>query len=71
VFQPRDLVWINLRKEYFPSKLKIKLMTRADGPFGILERVNNNAYKVNSPGDFGVSAIVNVVDLSSNLKDVS
>ena len=44
-------------------------MPRADGPFEILERVNNNAYKVNLPGDYGVSATFNVADLSSYLED--
>ena len=31
--------------------------------FEILERVNDNAYKVNLPGDYGVSATFNVADL--------
>ena len=35
-----------MRKELFPSKKKSKLMLRADGPFEVLERVNDNAYKV-------------------------
>ena len=53
VFQPGDLVWVHLRKERFPTKRKSKLMPRADGPFEVLERVNDNAYKVNLPGDYG------------------
>jgi len=69
VFQPGDLVWVHLRKERFPSKRKTKLMPRADGPFEILERVNDNAYKVNLPGDYGVSATFNVADLSPYLED--
>jgi len=55
-FQPRDLVWIHLRKERFPSKCMSKLMLRLDGPFGILEKVGPNAYKVDLPGDYRVSA---------------
>jgi len=47
VFQPRDLVWIHLGKERFLSKHKNKLMPTADGSFEVLERVNDNAYKVN------------------------
>ena len=58
-----------MRKERFPSKRKSKLMPRADGPFEILERVNDNAYKVNFPIDYGVSATFNVVDLSPYLED--
>ena len=46
LFQPGDLVWIHLRKERFPARRKTKLLPRADGPFEVLERINNNAYKV-------------------------
>jgi len=68
-FQLGDMVWIHLRKERFPSKRKSKLMPRADGPFEILKRVNDNAYKVNFPGDYGFSTTFNVADLSSYLED--
>jgi len=44
-------------------------MPRADGPFEALERVNDNAYKVNLPSDYGVSATFNVADLSPYLED--
>jgi len=46
VFQPGDLVWIHLRDERFPLKRKNKLMPRAEGLFKVLEKVNDNAYKV-------------------------
>jgi len=64
-----DLVWVHLRKERFPAKRKSKLTPRADDPFEILEKVNDNAYKVNFPSDYGVSATFNVADLSSYLED--
>ena len=38
-------------------------MPRADGPFEILEKINDNAYKVELPGDYGVSATFNVAHL--------
>jgi len=44
-------------------------MPRADSPFEILERINDNAYKVDLPGDYGVSATFNVTDLSPYLDD--
>ena len=69
IFQPGDLVWVHLRKERFPSKRKSKLMPRADGPFEVIEKVNDNAYKVDLPGDYGVSATFNVADLSPYLED--
>ena len=70
LFQPGDLVWIHLRKDRFPSKRKSKLAPRADGPFEIVEKVNDNAYKVELPGEYGgVSATFNVGDLSPYLED--
>jgi len=44
-------------------------MPRADGPFEVLDRVNDNAYKVNLPRDYGVSATFNVPNLSPYLED--
>jgi len=44
-------------------------MPRVDGPFEILERINDNAYKINFPRDYGVSATFNVADLSPYLED--
>jgi len=44
-------------------------MTRAKGPFEVLEKVNDNAYKVDLPGDFRVLATFNVIDLSPYLLD--
>ncbi|GAV75296.1 hypothetical protein CFOL_v3_18775 [Cephalotus follicularis] len=35
-----------------------------DGPFEVIERIGNNAYKLKLPGDYGVSATFNVEDLS-------
>jgi hypothetical protein len=42
---------------------KSKLMPRADGLFKILEKINENAYKLDLPTDFGVSPTFNIVDL--------
>ena len=42
-----------------------KLNLRRDGPFQILEQINDNAYKVDLPGEFNVSATFNVADLSA------
>ena len=58
-------MWIHLRKERFPSKRKTKLMPRADGPFEVLERINDNAYRPDLPGDYGVSATFNVAKLKA------
>jgi len=36
VFQPRDLIWIHLRKQCFLSKRKSRFMPRANGHFVVL-----------------------------------
>ena len=64
IFQPGDWVWVHFRKERFPLQRKSKLNPRGDGPFQILERINDNTYRVNLPGEHNVSATFNVADLS-------
>jgi len=59
-----DWVWVHMRKERSPERRRSKLMPRKDGPFKIMERINDNAYKVDLPGEYGVSVTFNVVDLS-------
>jgi hypothetical protein len=62
--EPGDLVWLHLRKDCFLELRKSKLMPRADGPFKILEKVNDNAYKLTLFPDFGVSPTFNIADLT-------
>jgi hypothetical protein len=38
-------------------------MSRADGPFKILEKINNNAYKLELPPEIRVSPTFNISDL--------
>ena len=64
VFEPGDWVWLHMRKEQFPERRKSKLLPRGDGPFQVLERINDNAYKLDLPGEYNVSATFNVSDLS-------
>jgi hypothetical protein len=66
-FAPGDLVWLHLRKEWFPDLRKSKLMPRADGPFKVLKKINENAYKLDLPADFGVSPTFNIADLKPYL----
>ena len=37
---------------------------RGDGPFQVIQRINDNAYKIDLLGKYSVSATFNVVDLS-------
>jgi hypothetical protein len=53
-----------MRKEKFPAHRRTKLHPRGDGPFQILEKINDNAYKVDLPSEYNVSATFNVSDLS-------
>ncbi|XP_033139210.1 uncharacterized protein LOC117130508, partial [Brassica rapa] len=46
VFEVGDQVWIHLRKERFPNERKSKLMPRIDGPFEVIRKISNNAYKL-------------------------
>ena len=48
----------------FPAKGRSKLLPRGDGPFQVLERINDNTYKLDLPGEYNVSATFNVTDLS-------
>ncbi|RDX82204.1 hypothetical protein CR513_37037, partial [Mucuna pruriens] len=54
-FEPRDWVWVHMRKEMFPTQRK----------FNLLEKINDNAYKLDLLITYGnVSSTFNVVDLS-------
>jgi translation initiation factor IF-1 len=61
--EPGDLVWLHLRKERFPELRKPKIMFRDAGPFKILAKINDNAYKLELPPMFGVSPSFNILDL--------
>jgi hypothetical protein len=61
--EPGDLVWLHLRKDRFTELRKSKLIPRADGPFKIIEKNNDNAYKLKLPHEFGVSPTFNISDL--------
>ncbi|KAL0439288.1 UNVERIFIED_CONTAM: hypothetical protein Slati_2411800 [Sesamum latifolium] len=63
IFEPGDLVLLHLRKQRFPDKRKSKLIPKGDGPFRLLERINDNAYELDLPGEYGVSATFNISDL--------
>jgi hypothetical protein len=42
-------------------------MPRADGSFKVLEKINEKAYKLDLPTDFGVSPTFNITDLKPYL----
>jgi hypothetical protein len=63
IFQPGDWVWLHFRQERFPSKRKTKLHPRGDGPFEVIRRLNNNAYQIAIPPEWGVSNSINISGL--------
>ena len=69
MFKEGDLVWLHMRKDHFAGKRKNKLMPKAEGPYKVVGRVNDNAYKLELPGDYGVHATFNVGDLTPYLDD--
>jgi hypothetical protein len=66
-FAPGDLVWLHLKKEWFPDLRMSKLMPRGDGLFKVLEKIQESAYKLDLSTTFGVSTTFNIADLKPYL----
>jgi hypothetical protein len=62
-FEPGDMVWLHFRKDQFPTLRRSKLMSHVAGPFKVLTKINDNAYILDLPAEFGVSTSFNVADL--------
>ncbi|XP_010451581.1 PREDICTED: uncharacterized protein LOC104733723 [Camelina sativa] len=65
LFKPGDWVWLHLRPERFQQKQKDKLSPHGDGPFRVIEKINDNAYRLELPGEYTTSTSFNVTDLVS------
>ena len=55
---------MHFKKERFPSQRKSKLMPRGNGPFQVMAKINDNAYKIDLSGEYGISHTFNMADLS-------
>ena len=60
VFKPDDWVWLHMLKEQFLVQCHNKLLSCGDGPFQVLERINDSAYELELPGEYGVSTTFNI-----------
>ena len=49
-----------MRKERFLAHRRSKLHLRGDSPFQVLDSINDNAYKLDLPGEYNISATFNV-----------
>ncbi|KAL2471845.1 Uncharacterized protein Adt_39981 [Abeliophyllum distichum] len=54
-----------MRNERFPTHRWSKLHPRGDELFQVFEKINDNAYKLDLPGEYNVFATFNVADISS------
>ncbi|WVZ51899.1 hypothetical protein U9M48_002999 [Paspalum notatum var. saurae] len=59
--EPGDLVWLHLRKDRFPH------LRKSSPELMIIEKINDNAYKLELPPEFGVSLTFNIADLKPYL----
>ncbi|KAL1188197.1 hypothetical protein V5N11_003226 [Cardamine amara subsp. amara] len=64
VLEPGEWVWVHLRSERYAKQQRGKLQPRGAGPFKVLERINNNAYRIEIIGKPRMSTTFNIVDLA-------
>ena len=62
-FEVGNLVWVHLCKDRFPLGKFGKLKPRVDDPFKIIEKIGENAYKLQLPDEYEISPMFNVKDL--------
>jgi hypothetical protein len=59
-FNIRELVWVYLSKDHYPRGDYNKLTRRKFGLYPILEKFDENAYRVKLPEDMHISNVFNV-----------
>ncbi|KAG7552856.1 Reverse transcriptase domain [Arabidopsis thaliana x Arabidopsis arenosa] len=68
-FQVGDLVWAVLTKDRFPASTYNKLKARKIGPLEVLEKINNNAYRLRLPPHMHTANVFNVKHLFPYVPD--
>ena len=66
-FEVGELVWVHLHKDRFSPGKFGKLKPRVDGPFKIIEKIRENANKLQLPDEYEISPMFNVKDLRAYL----
>ena len=64
-FEVGNLVWVHRSKDRFPPGKFGKLKPRVDGPFKIIEKIRENAYKLQLLDEYEISPMFNVKDLGA------
>ena len=64
VFEVGDLVWAFFTKDRMPARDYNKLKAKKIGPLQVLERINDNAYRLHLPALINTSDVFNVRYLS-------
>lgn len=64
VFEVDDLVWVVLTRDCMPAGTYNKLKPKKIGHLKVLERINDNAYRLQLPSDITTSDVFNVKYLS-------
>ena len=60
VFEVGDFVWAYLTRDRMPAHAYNKLKAKKIGPLEVLERINDNAYRLRLPDDINTSDVFNV-----------
>ena len=67
VFEVGDQVWAFLTRDRIPAHAYNKLKAKKIGPLTVLERINDNAYRLQLPANISTSDLFNVQHLSRYL----
>ena len=65
------MVWAYLTRERMPAHAYNKLKSKKIGPLEVLERINDNVYRLKLPADMNTSDFFNVKYLSRLFSDSS